>query len=229
MTDTTRGNGGSSDWTLIIGNKAYSSWSLRPWFLLSALELPFTELRIPLYTPGSAARVRAVSPSGKVPALRDGEVTIWDSLAICEYVAERVPDRGAWPSEPTARAVARSVSAEMHSGFAALREPMPMNTRARGRRVAMSDAVRADVERIQSMWRSCRQGFGSTGPWLFGRFSIADAMYAPVVFRFVTYGVERDAVVEEYIDTTLAHPAIRRWITDADAEAEVIAQNEVGR
>lgn len=229
MANTTRGNGGSFDWTLIIGNKTYSSWSLRPWFLLSALELPFTELRIPLYEPESSTRIRAVSPSGKVPALRDGAVTIWDSLAICEYVAERVPDRGAWPSDGTARAVARSVSAEMHSGFAALREALPMNTRARERRVPMSDAVRSDVARIQSLWRDCRQRFGSGGPWLFGRFSIADAMYAPVVFRFVTYGVERDAVAEDYIATTLAHPAIRRWMADADAETEVITQYEIGR
>jgi glutathione S-transferase len=214
--------------TLVIGNKNYSSWSLRPWILLAALDVPFTELRIPLYEAASRAKILAVSPSGKVPALQDGAVTVWDSLAICEYVAERFPERPVWPRDAAARAVARSVAAEMHSGFAALRAGMPMNCRARGRCVAPSPEMAADIERVQSIWRFCRGRHGAGGPWLFGAFSAADAMFAPVVFRFATYGVEGDATVQAFAGTVLAHPAIQRWAAAAAAEPEVLPANEVG-
>jgi glutathione S-transferase len=215
--------------TLIIGNKNYSSWSLRPWFLLAALDIPFTEQRIALYGPGSRERILAVSPSGKVPALQDGALTVWDSLAICEYVAELFPDRQAWPRDAALRAAARSVAAEMHSGFAALREALPMNCRARGRRAVLSEAVTQDIDRVTSIWRDCRARCGGTDGWLFGTFSIADAMFAPIAFRFATYGVACDAPSQAYADTLLAHPAMQRWAADAAAETEVIEHNEVGR
>ena len=214
--------------TLVIGNKNYSSWSLRPWFLLTAFDIPFTELRIPLYEADSQQRILTVSPSGKVPALRDGDVTVWDSLAICEYVAERFPDRAVWPRDAATRAQARSVAAEMHSGFLALRTEMPMNCRARGRRVAPSAGAAQDIARIQSIWRTCRSAFGTTGPWLFGAFSAADAMFAPVVFRFATYGVARDETAQAYVDTVLSHPAIEGWAADAAIEKEALEPNEVG-
>lgn len=214
--------------TLVIGNKNYSSWSLRPWFLLAALDIPFTERRIPLDQPDSRARIIAVSPSGKVPALQDGVLTVWESLAICEHVAERFPDRPVWPHDAAARAAARSVAAEMHAGFSALRTAMPMNCRARGRRVARSREVVQDIERVQSIWRTCRAGFGAGGPWLFGGFSAADAMFAPVAFRFATYGVDGDETIQAYARTVLAHPAVQRWAADAAAEPEVMAANELG-
>jgi glutathione S-transferase len=160
--------------------------------------------------------------------LPDGDVTVWDSLSICEYVAERFPEREVWPRDAATRAQARSVAAEMHSGFLALRTEMPMNCRARGRRVAPSDAAAQDIERIQSIWRTCRSAFGSTGPWLFGAFCAADAMFAPVVFRFSTYGVPGDATVQAYGETVLTHPAIARWAADAALEAEVLEPNEAG-
>jgi len=201
---------------------------LRPWFLLAALDIPFSERLIPLYAPGSRERVLAESPTGKVPALHDAEITVWESLAICEYVADRFPDRAVWPRDVAARAEARSVAAEMHAGFAALRTEMPMNCRARGRRVTPSAAAAQDIARIQSVWRDCRTRFGSDGPWLFGAFSAADAMFAPVAFRFATYGVASDDVVQAYADTILNHAAIKRWAADGAAEPQVLEANEVG-
>ena len=218
-----------SEPTLVIGNKNHSSWSLRPWLLLRHLQIAFTEVRIPLYAPDSAERIRAHSPSGKVPLLRDGANVIWDSLAICEYVAERFPDRHAWPADPAVRAVARSVSAEMHSGFGALRNALPMNCRASGRRVLPTEDVRADIARIQDIWRACRHELGQGGPWLFGRFSIADAMFAPVAYRFATYGVECDATARAWMNAIFALPEIQEWTAAAHAETEVLEQFEVGR
>ncbi len=169
---------------LVIGNKNYSSWSLRAWLALRNMGLEFTELRIPLRMPGYRDEIRKHNPAGRVPALQDGHHTIWDSLAICEYAAETYPP--AWPEDRDSRSLARSVSAEMHSSFAALREALPMNCRARGRRVAASEEVSRDIARVQEIWRSCRSRHSDDGPWLFGPFCIADAMYAPVASRFVT-------------------------------------------
>jgi len=214
---------------LVIGNKNYSSWSLRPWLLLEHLAIPFEEVRIPLYTPESRPMLLAHSPSGKVPALIDGALTIWDSLAICEYVAELDGGRAAWPADRTARALARSVSAEMHSGFATLRELMPMNVRGRDRHVAQTDALREDIARVQQIWTTCRARAASDGPWLFGRFSIADAMFAPVACRFRTYGVACDGAAGAYLATLLDHPAMQRWAAAGEAESEVVEISEVGR
>lgn len=213
---------------LVIGNKNYSSWSLRPWLLLQHFAIPFEEVRIPLYQPGSREEILRHSPSGHVPVLIDGETVVWDSLAICEYVAEMPAARGAWPADRAARARARSVAAEMHSGFTALRHAMHMNVRARGRRVPVTAEVADDAARIQSIWASCRAAAASDGAWLFGAFSVADAMFAPVAFRFQTYGVACDGLAASYLRTLLDHPALQRWAAAAADEQEVIASSEVG-
>jgi len=217
-----------SDLTLVIGNKAYSSWSLRPWLLLREAGIPFTEIRIPLYTPESPKRLREHSPSGHVPVLIDGSVQVWDSLAICEYVNERFPQTQSWPEAPAARAVARSVSAEMHSGFAAVRMELPMNVRGRRSGVTPSPAARTGIDRIVEIWRDCRERFGAGGSFLFGRFGIADAMFAPVVTRFATYGVELTGAARDYAAAVQALASLQDWIQAARAESEVIGTSERG-
>jgi len=204
---------------LVIGNKNYSSWSLRPWLAMKVLDIPFQELRIPLYAPGSAQEVLRYSPSGKVPCLVDGVMRIWDSLAILEYLAESHP---LWPEEPAARAVARSASAEMHSGFQALRQNMSMNVRKRYPGKGRTPESLADIARIFALWTECREQFGRPGEFLFGRFSAVDAMYAPVVLRLRTYDVELPQVGREYADAVLALPAMREWIAAAERETERI-------
>lgn len=213
-------------YTLVIGNKKYSSWSLRPWLVMRHAALAFEEIRIPLRQPDTAARIREHSPSGRVPVLHDGERAIWDSLAIAEYLAERHPEAALWPADVAARALARSVSAEMHSGFQALRQHMPMHCDASYPGAGRTPEVLADIARIAEMWNDCRARFGAGGPFLFGTFSIADAMYAPVVFRFRTYGVELDAVCRAYVDTMIALPAMQRWLAEATAETDTIAEYE---
>ena len=208
--------------TLVIGNKNYSSWSLRPWLLLRQAGIPFEEVRIPLYAPGSTEALATWSPSGKVPALHDGDLRVWDSLAICEYLAERFPDKQLWPADAAARAVARSVSAEMHSGFAGLRENMVMNIRGRYPGKGRTPECLADIERIVAIWTDCRAQFGGGGDFLFGRFGIADAMFAPVVLRFQTYGVALEGTARDYAEAILALPALQAWMADALAETERI-------
>ena len=208
--------------TLIIGNKNYSSWSLRPWLVLRQASIPFEEVRILLYRPESAAALAAWSPSGKVPALHDGDTGVWDSLAICEYLHERFPEQGLWPVDAAARAVARSVSAEMHAGFDALRQSMSMNIRGHYPDKGRTPECLADIERILAIWADCRARYGHGGDFLFGRFSIADAMYAPVVLRFQTYGVALEGAARDYADAILWLPALQAWVADAQAEAERI-------
>jgi len=214
--------------TLYIGNKAYSSWSLRAWLALSATRAEFEEVRLALYQEGSTAELKRYSPTGRVPVLRDGELLIWDSLAICEYLAEQLPSAQLWPVDVADRARARAVSAEMHSGFAALRNALPMNARAAGRHVAIEPAVASDIARVCAIWRECRAGAGERGPWLFGAFSIADCMYAPVVLRFHGYSVQCGPVEQAYVKAMLAHPALQAWVAAAKREPEVVAANEVG-
>jgi glutathione S-transferase len=203
---------------LALGNKNYSSWSLRPWLALKHTGAAFDEIVIPLYRPESPDAIRAISPSGKVPVLHHGELVVWDSLAICEYLAEAFPEARLWPDDAGARAAARSISAEMHSGFLALRTHMPMNARARlpglGRTI---DSLR-DVDRVRSLWRNALDRFGHGGPFLFGRFSIADAMYAPVVLRFRTYEVDLEPRLREYCAAVLALPAMEEWVIAARTE-----------
>lgn len=212
--------------TLVIGNKTYSSWSLRPWLLMSHCGIAFEEVRISLYSQDSAVRIGRYSAAGKVPVLVDGTTTVWDSLAICEYLAETHPEMTLWPTDRAARAQARSVSAEMHAGFAALRSHMPMNVRrslpGRGR----APDVMKDVERVVSIWTDCRSRHAAAGPFLFGAFSIADAMFAPVVTRLQTYQVGLAGAASEYASAILALPAMQRWYRAALAEPETVAEYE---
>jgi len=214
---------------LIIGNKAYSSWSLRPWLALKHTGAAFAETRVPLYIPGYKEKLLGFGPSGKVPVLKHGTRTVWDSLAICEYLAELFPDAQLWPKDAVARAMARSVSAEMHSGFSAIRNAMPFNCRVRGRHVPITPEIQQELDRVQGLWKSCRDVHGNGGPWLFGRFSIADCMFIPVALRFVTYSVSMDAAGKAYADAALAHHPMAEWIAAAEQESEVMESNEVGK
>jgi glutathione S-transferase len=208
---------------LLIGNKNYSSWSLRPWMLLKAFGIPFEEIKIRLETEDMQTIVPMYSPSGLVPVLIDDDVIVWDTLAIAEYLAERHAEL--WPVDATARAMARSMCAEMHSGYSALRSRMPMNVRA-DYPVAPEPAVAKNIARIESVWTAARRRAQSTGPYLFGKFSIADAYFAPVVWRFKTYHVSVNKQCTEYVNTMLAHPAMLEWHRDAIAEKEVIAHED---
>ena len=212
--------------TLVIGNKAYSSWSLRPWLLMKQAGIEFNEVRLSLYAKDARQTILQHSPTGKVPVLKDNELNIWDSLAICEYLAEKYPGKQLWPAAVAARAHARAISAEMHSGFTELRTQMPMNVRREMPARPMSPALSADLSRVQTIWNQCRQQFGRDGPFLFGAFCIADAMYAPVVSRLRTYGIELSSPAAEYAATVHALPAMQEWIAGARAETEVNLQYE---
>jgi glutathione S-transferase len=212
--------------TLVIGNKNYSPWSLRPWLFMKHIGLEFQEFLIPLDTPESREQIDRYTPSGRVPVLRQGTLCVWDSLAICEYVAE-LAGRG-WPQVRETRAVARAVCAEMHSGFSTLRSLWPMNARARNRRTAVPAALEADIERIDEIWNDCRVRFGAGGPWLFGEYSVADAMYAPVVLRFNTYGARISQAARWYMATVLEDAPLQEWLQAAKQEPWTIAAEEVG-
>ncbi|MEK6350897.1 MAG: glutathione S-transferase family protein [Burkholderia sp.] len=205
---------------LIIGDKNYSSWSMRPWVLMRHFGIAFDETLIELRTPDTDRRIRAVSPSGKVPCLiDDAGHAIWDSLAIAETLAERHPAQALWPADPAARARARCVSAEMHSGFMAMRSDMPLDIRAALPGRKLSAAALADVARVDALWRDCLAASG--GPFLFGAFTIADAMYAPVVLRFVTYAPPLSEIAAGYVERMLAEPAVAAWADDARRETRV--------
>jgi glutathione S-transferase len=211
---------------LYIGNKNYSSWSLRPWLLLRKLSVSFEETQVLLQTEDFKQQVMRFSPVAKVPVLLDGDLAIWDSLAIAEYLAEQYPQ--AWSRDPAARAFARSISAEMHSGFMSLRSQMPMNCRATGREIVGDEALARDIERIQAIWTECRLRYGESGPWLFGEFTIADAMFAPVVFRFNTYGVDCQGFAAEYMQTVLHDADVQAWLHAAQQEQATIMSYEIG-
>ncbi|MBD2201881.1 glutathione S-transferase family protein [Calothrix sp. FACHB-1219] len=214
---------------LVIGNKNYSSWSLRPWLALKQLGVQFEEIRIPLYIPETASQLQEYSPSKKVPVLLDNNQSIWDSLAICEYLAEEFPDLHWWPEDKINRALARSISAEMHSGFVNLRQNMPMNCRAKFPGKGLTSEVQKDIDRITSIWQEFRQKFAADGDMLFGKFTIADAMFAPVVLRFVTYDVQLDDISRKYAEAILELPAMQEWIEAAKQETEVLSQYELYR
>lgn len=215
--------------TLVIGNKNYSSWSLRPWLLLKHHQIAFNEVRIPLYMADSAESLKKLSPSGKVPVLIDGDLIIWDSLAICEYIADLYPQYECWPIDLRLRATARSMCAEMHSGFQDLRNHFPMNIRKRLAWNSAPSTVLQDIERITSLWTCCLERYRNDGPWLFGKFSIADVMYAPVAWRFITYSVPVNDICKEYIGSLLTLPEMQEWVEEASAEKEVIAASERAR
>jgi glutathione S-transferase len=220
------GGGGAMpapNYTLVIGDKTYSSWSLRPWLALKYFRIPFVEDRVRLRQPESKAEILRRSPAGKVPVLKTNGLVVWDSLAILEYLAERHPACGFWPQDETARAYARSIAAEMHSGFAALRQQMPMDLLGRLPTPPIGDDLKGDIMRIAAIWREARGSFGAGGPFLFGGFSNADAMFAPVATRFRTYGVDLgqfgdDGSAAAYGQTVLAIPALAEWTRGAEAE-----------
>ncbi|TMJ04213.1 MAG: glutathione S-transferase family protein [Alphaproteobacteria bacterium] len=213
---------------LIIGNRNYSSWSLRPWIAMKVLGIPFEEILIPFGTPlGNPAfrqRLAAYTPAGLVPVLIDGDVHVWETLAIMEYLAEKFPERGLWPAEKKARAEARAISSEMHAGFSALRSECPMNLRRPIRERALSEAARANVARVEEMWGDCRARYG--GPFLFGAFSAADAMYAPMVARLNTYGVKVGAAARDYMETMMALPAWAERQAEALRETWIVPEDE---
>jgi glutathione S-transferase len=213
---------------LVIGNKNYSSWSMRPWLAMRATNIAFDEVFIPLYTDEAADKERILSftHSGKVPALIDGDVTVWDSLSIIEYVAERFPEALLWPEDRAQRAHARSISAEMHSGFVPFRSECGMNLHRPIRAVALSSDARANVARIEQIWAECRERYGRLGPFLFGNFCAADAMYAPVVHRLRTYAIEVSPQAQAYTATMMALPAFAEWTKAGLAETLVIERFE---
>ncbi len=201
---------------LVIGDKAWSSWSLRPWLAARVAGIAFREVRVRLRQPDTAREIAQHSPSGRVPVLKRGSLTVWDSLAICEYLAELAPQAQLWPVDAKARAVARSVSAEMHSGFQALRKEFAMDFHARIEGRAPSEQARADIERIAEIWRETRRSFGAGGPFLFGHFTVADTMYAPVATRLRTYGIDLaafgdDGTAAAYAQALLAMPQMEEW------------------
>ncbi|MEE9384633.1 MAG: glutathione S-transferase family protein [Nannocystaceae bacterium] len=220
-------NAPTAPFTLVIGNRNYSSWSLRGWLMLRQTGVDFEEIQLPLDTPEFEEKIAALSPSRRVPALIHGSTTIWDSLAIGEYLAERSPTL--WPVDPEARAFARCISAEMHAGFVALRQALPMNGRARGRTVRFGKDVQADVTRIASIWTEARKRFAPAGPWLCGSFSIADCMYAPIASRFFTYGIALDGAAAAYGEAIRNHPDMRAWTESGCKETQVLTRDEVGK
>lgn len=211
---------------LVIGNKNYSSWSLRGWLALRKAGVDFEEKRLAMDTPEFHREIGALSPSRRVPALHDGDLCIWDSLAIGEYANERWALGSLLPAQPEERALARSFMAEMHAGFSALRSRMPMNCRAEGRQVDIDEDLEADIDRVCAIWSECLARSG--GPWLFGEFSLADAAYAPVALRFFNYGVEGPPPVQAYVATVLSDPDVAAWMEAGKSETEVIEADEAG-
>jgi glutathione S-transferase len=212
---------------LVIGNKRYSSWSLRPWLVMTHFAIPFDETKILLDLPGTKAEILRFSPSGRVPCLIDGDIAVWETLAIIEFLAESFPDRAIWPRDRAARARARAVANEMHAGFTALRNACPMNLRRDFAPRDWGGAAARDVARIEDLWRDARARFGAAGPFLFGAFSAADAMYAPVVARLAGYGWPIASDTRAYVDAVQALPAYRAWKAGADEETEIVAADEV--
>jgi glutathione S-transferase len=210
---------------LIIGNKNYSSWSLRPWLAMKVADIAFDEILISLDAPDFKARVALHGGAGKVPVLIDGDIHVWESLAILEYLAERFP--GLWPAQESARAHARAIAAEMHAGFLPLRGQLPMNIRRPVKERALDDEAASDVSRIDAIWNECRTKFGGGGPFLYGAFCAADAMYAPVVWRFHTYAVNVSATARAYMDAVIALPALQQWREAARREPWVLPHDEI--
>jgi glutathione S-transferase len=209
---------------LVIGNRNYSSWSLRAWLFLRESGIVFEEIRIPLFMADWAEAVARYSPTGRVPVLLDGDLRVWDTLSIFEYVRERHAHAVGWPADAAARAEARSIAAEMHAGFLAIRDELPQNLRARTQRdeAALSPAARSQIARVRSIWTTCRQRFHAAGPWLFGAFSLADVMYVPMALRFVTYGIAVPAPAQSFVEAVTALPSVQEWSAAAAREPEHI-------
>jgi glutathione S-transferase len=209
-------------YTLVIGNRNYSSWSLRAWLYLLLSGISFEEIRIPLFTGGWQENIARYTPAGRVPVLLDDELAVWDSLAIFEYIRERHENAVSWPAADTARALARSIVAEMHSGFMAVRDELPQNIRARNsyQLSDLSGPCRLEIQRINEIWMTCRRKYGGDAPWLFGSLSIADIMFAPVALRFVTYSIPVPGPADEYVLGIQALEPIKEWLTLSEAEIE---------
>lgn len=203
---------------LVIANKAYSSWSLRPWILLAHFRIPFQEIVVPMDRPETRATMLKYAPTGKCPSLHDGRNAIWESLAIMEYVAETHREKAIWPRGKGARAHARSLSSEMHASFSALRQTCPTNFRRAPKAIPLSDEAKADIARIEAAWAEARDKFGKAGPFLYGRFCAADAMFAPVVNRFHAYDAPVAKATRAYMNAIMALPAWRAWIRGAETE-----------
>jgi glutathione S-transferase len=212
---------------LVIGNKNYSSWSLRPWIAMTMAAIPFDEQMIRLSTPSFPREVRKISKAGTVPVLVDGTTVISESLAILEYLADLHPDEGLWPAQRKARGVARAVSSEMHAGFRSIRNTCPMNLRRPTRAIALTDAVKADVARIETIWRDCRSEFGKGGSFLFGKFCNADAMFAPVATRIDTYAIPVAKDTRAYVNAIMATSAFKAWKADALKEPWIVLEDEL--
>lgn len=223
MAPETQGDG---KLTLVIANKNYSSWSLRGWLMLKQVGVPFEEVVVPLRMPETRATIMRYSPSGKAPCLVDGAITVWESLAIGEYLAEKFPDARLWPTDRAARAHARAIANEMHGGFMPLRRAMPMNIRAHMPGWGMGPGVQDEINRIEAIWRDTRDRFGAGGDMLFGHYTIADAMFAPVACRFRSYGVVLGGTASAYADALLAWPAMKEWTAAANAESWMIPDFE---
>lgn len=211
---------------LLIANKNYSSWSLRPWLLLSHAQIPFEEECVSFIAPDFKAQVKRHNPAAKVPVLIDGDITVWDSLAIAEYIAESFPEKQLWPEQRAARAHARSVCAEMHSSFTAMRSAMPMNCSQSFPNALFAIPVQDDVARIVQIWEDCRARYTDEGPFLFGAFSVADAFFAPVVRRFATYGVQVPSASNRFMRIITDLPAMKRWMVAAKAETDFFVEDE---
>ena len=216
-----------SDLTLVIGNKNYSSWSLRPWVLMKHFNIVFKEKRVALFTNSTEAELAQYNSDFKVPILQDGELIIWDSLAILEYISENYLKSNGWPGELHARAMARSVSSEMHSSFVNVRSEMPMNCRKKFHNITLSVEAEREVERIKALWRLCRTQFGTEGEWLFGDYSIADAMFAPIALRFEGYSVPLAGIEATYVQNVINQPCIIEWVAAGKVEKEVITEDEI--
>jgi len=212
--------------TLIIGNKNYSSWSLRPWIFMKYFNVEFEEIRIPLFTDTTDKQLVSYFSNSKVPVLRDDGLDIWDTLSIMEYVSENYLDCRGWPQDVKARAIARSISAEMHSSFFGIRGALPMNCRKQFENFNLSAEVNTDIQRIKDIWYKCRTEYGANGDWLFGEYSIADAMFAPVVHRFNGYGVPLNELEQAYVQATLTSPHMVDWVAAGKQEKEVITEDE---
>ena len=212
---------------LVIANKNYSSWSLRPWMAMSMAGLPFDETIIPLDTPSTKKQIAKHSGAGRLPVLHHGKITIWETLAILEYLAETFPNKNLWPKSKPARAFARAVSNEMHAGFTGLRDACPMNLHRPPKPVMLNDATRADIARIEEIWRECRKTYGKGGKFLFGKFCIADAMFAPVVTRFETYAIPVGKETKAYMDAVTSTKAFQSWKAAALKETWIVTHDEV--
>jgi len=213
--------------TLIIGNKNYSSWSLRPWVFLKQNGIAFIEERVPLFVETTNDRLAEYNSDFKVPVLKDGDLIVWDSLSILEYLSENHLQSGGWPQDPRARAVARSVSCEMHSSFMNVRNELPMNCRKIFDNLTLTDEAEREIERITALWRQYRLQYGANGEWLFGDYSIADAMFAPIALRFHGYNIALGDIEKTYVNNVLKQPCIIEWMDAGKMESEIIAEDEV--